>query len=211
MFLFSGDDKRSPEERLKTAAAAYLSGGEEPELLRAPSREAGEGWEVARGERGKPYFPKRPELGFSISHTGPLWACAFHRGPVGLDIQEHTRFRGEDWAAADERLGRLAVRFFHKKEAAYVGGRHERFFQIWAAKESYVKYTGRGIDEGFGEFSVLPSDLGERLPESWEALGVRFHETALSHGFTVCVCMERGAGCALYTCTGPAFRRQSIF
>ena len=49
----------------------------------------------------------------------------------------------------DRRYVNMAKRFFHEKEADYVQEKapYQRFFRVWAAKESYVKYTGKGIDE----------------------------------------------------------------
>ena len=55
------------------------------------------------------------------------------------------------------------------------GTPYQRFFEIWAAKESYVKYTGQGIDGGFGKFSTAPEAgniIRSRLP--WTAEGVWF-------------------------------------
>ena len=93
---------------------------------------------------GKAYFEDLPELRFSISHTDGLWACAFAREAVGLDVQKRRACEKE----------KLAARFFHPAEAAFVkdGG---DFFAVWCAKESYVKLTGRGIDAGFGAFSTV--------------------------------------------------------
>ncbi len=43
---------------------------------------------VARREKGKPWFPDRPEIRFNISHSGPLALCAVGSGEVGADIEE---------------------------------------------------------------------------------------------------------------------------
>ena len=42
---------------------------------------------IARTAKGKPYFPDRPDLHFSISHTGELSLCALSDRPVGADIE----------------------------------------------------------------------------------------------------------------------------
>ena len=49
------------------------------------------GWdrlpEMAREERGKPYFPGAPQYHFNLSHSGPFALCALSDRPVGVDIQ----------------------------------------------------------------------------------------------------------------------------
>ena len=42
---------------------------------------------VERAPGGKPYFPDRPELCFSLSHSGPWALCALGDGPVGADVE----------------------------------------------------------------------------------------------------------------------------
>ncbi len=163
--VFRAGDGRTGEERL--AAAARLAGYREMdeketapgELPAAPAcaAERTELWQIARTERGKPYFPNRPEVHFSISHSGELWVCAFSGRPVGVDVQQHVKKRGEGDREAAGRFGRMADRFFHPREAVWVREEpYERFFRIWTAKESYVKYTGEGIGAGFSQFSTAP-------------------------------------------------------
>ena len=43
--------------------------------------------EMARHERGKPFFPGRADLQFNLSHSGDLALCALDGAPVGVDIQ----------------------------------------------------------------------------------------------------------------------------
>ncbi|MDI9241453.1 4'-phosphopantetheinyl transferase family protein [Fusibacillus kribbianus] len=206
IFLFPADDSRRPEERLRAAAeASGLVRENSPEYI----------WHMARGIYGKPYFPAQPDLHFSISHSGDWWLCALSETPIGVDLQEHTKNRGEEEETAAARYGRMAERFFHPSEALWVcKNRYERFFMVWAAKESYVKYTGEGIGDSFGQFSVIPerpfslSADGERY---WTAAGVCFCEREFPQGYTTCICTGMPAEYALFTCTGPAFRRQSIF
>ena len=178
IFLYEQSDGRSREERLREAGEFYLN------RTGRPVPQAENCWLVERTERGKPFFPNQPSLQFSISHSGSVWACVMADRPVGLDIQEHTRFRHETEQEAADRYGRMAVRFFHEREAAYVQkDPGTRFFQVWAAKESYVKYTGRGIEGDFLMFSVIPDDAaGQRL---------YFQEWDYPVGMSLCVCMEQ--------------------
>ena len=107
-------------------------------------------WEIAEHDGGKPYFPEHPEIHFSISHSGEYWACAIASKEVGLDLQEEN---------ATARARKLAKRFFHPHEQAYLKSVDYRAFtRIWAAKESYLKYTGEGIAGGMSHFSVVDED-----------------------------------------------------
>ena len=79
--------------------------------------------ETAREPGGKPYFPARPELQFSLSHSHGGAVCALHSLPVGVDI--------EKLRPAPRRLAQ--------------GMEDEAFFRLWTAKEATVKREGRGI------------------------------------------------------------------
>lgn len=133
-------------EAVKALAARYLG---------ASADRYGE-LTVARTERGKPYFENCGEIHFSISHSGDLFACAFAPFPIGLDIQEHVKRRGETDTEAAERCLKIAKRFFHPDEVdALERDTVSAFYKIWTAKESYVKLTGRGIDGEFGDFCIF--------------------------------------------------------
>ena len=196
VYWFRQEDGRSPEEKMATALFDYT--GKTVDLQK---------WSIYRGERGKPFFAEQPQTFLSISHSGAYWACGLAAVPVGIDLQRHDRRRGETKKEAELRCGKLARRFFHKDEAAYVWEEdiYRRFFQIWAAKESYVKYTGSGIDDNFGRFSVLPNEgnslspyLSEEQDICWQGNGVWFTEYPEESrwgklGYTLCVCRERKA------------------
>lgn len=181
VFVFRADDGRTRAERLRAAACLTEDG-----VFPKEEGAAEELWRIDRKERGKPYFPNQPGLHFSISHSGALWVCAFSGHPVGVDIQKHTKKRKESDEEAGVRLARMAERFFHPDEAAWVREHPcQRFFQIWAAKESYVKYTGDGIGAGFGRFCLVPSD---EEAQTWKAEEVWFYGTELPGGYSLCVC-----------------------
>jgi phosphopantetheinyl transferase len=132
-FLRTDRERGKSDERLRAAAAraAGLRAGD-PSLL------------VRRTKEGKPYFPGE-NLHCSVSHSGGIWLCAISAAPVGVDIQLVGSCDTE----------RIAARFFHPDEAEWLRGRGpEAFFEVWCAKESYVKYTGAGILPGLDGFCV---------------------------------------------------------
>ena len=116
----------------------------------------GETPDMAAGPYGKPYLsgPEFEGVFFSRSNTrGHLVVC-FSEGEIGVDC-ENTEAR----PGIESRYESIAGRFFTEDERAYIAprapGAAGRFFEIWTAKEAYMKYTGRGFAEGFRSFSVF--------------------------------------------------------
>ena len=109
-----------------------------------------------RGEHGKPYFFGHglEDVFFSRSDTRGHAIVCFSDAEIGLDC-ENTRAR----PGIETRAGAIAKRCFTENERAYLDsdshGAARRFFEIWTAKEAYMKYTGRGFSEGFRTFSVF--------------------------------------------------------
>ena len=79
--------------------------------------------ETERGEGGKPFFPRRPDVRFNLSHSRGAVACAVHDEEIGVDIE---RLR-----TPPKRLGR--------------GMAPEDFFRLWTAREATVKRRGQGV------------------------------------------------------------------
>lgn len=107
--------------------------------------------QILRGKRGKPYFKEVP-IEFSVSHTGDLWVCLMDMDPVGVDVQQIRSCKRE----------KIADRYYTQDERDFVRSRGEAgFFQIWARKEAYAKYTGDGFKEELRSFSTLTDDRVE--------------------------------------------------
>jgi phosphopantetheinyl transferase (holo-ACP synthase) len=148
LYLYDHTAPGASEELLRAAAADYCG-----------VAHCGDAFTVAHGPHGKPYFsapPLRDRVHFSLSHSGAYLAVLFHDAQVGLDIED-LRIRS---ALTKERMERIAARFFTEDERQYVlagerSGLRQRFFDIWTAKEAYIKYTGRGMSEKLSSFSAL--------------------------------------------------------
>ncbi len=132
---------------------------------------------MGKDTHGKPYFLHFPELHFSISHSGDYWLAAFALAPVGIDIQLHTVCRRE----------LLAKRFFHLCEIEWLASNdYQDFFYVWTAKESYVKYTGQGIDDSFNDFSVVENNALAKQIKGAELLHLVFEEK-----YNICLCGQQ--------------------
>ena len=139
---------------MKLYAAAITDRKQSREFLHtALERYTGIGnWVIATEELGKPYAipasPDAPTVHFSLSHSGDYWIIALASYPLGLDLQEH---KGPCKPS-------LAMRYFHPEELSFWQKNEEKrevFYDIWCAKESYVKYTGEGITRNLSGFSCL--------------------------------------------------------
>ncbi len=154
-------DNRAAREDMLYSAASIFTGLDKSSFKKAAD------------EKGKPFFEGMPDLHFSISHSGGYWACAFGRSRLGLDLQRHDGCRRES----------IAKRFFHRDEAEYLESRsyaEKDFFELWAKKESYVKYVGEGLGIGLESFSVLDAE------KDYELRVLPFIE-----GYTLCLCSKR--------------------
>lgn len=90
--------------------------------------------EIAREPGGKPFFPSRPDICFSISHSHGAAVCALHDQPVGVDIEKLRH--------APQRLAK--------------GMEDGAFFRLWTAKEATVKRRGEGLEALLGPLELDP-------------------------------------------------------
>ncbi|MBQ9156056.1 MAG: 4'-phosphopantetheinyl transferase superfamily protein [Eubacterium sp.] len=143
-------ESQSSHVLLKDAVFRYCQGPCMPEgrkLIHYDDTE--DAFTIMKGSHGKPYIREYPHIHFSISHSGSFWACAIYNQEVGLDLQK-TDVR--NWE-------RLPGRFFHPDECLWMEGRtREDFCRLWAFKESYVKFNGKGLSQELSSFSVISKD-----------------------------------------------------
>lgn len=76
---------------------------------------------------GKPYFPERKDISFSLSHTKGFVLAAVSEHPLGADVEHRREIR----PALEKRL---------------LSGTHGDLdvFELWALRESWYKLTGEG-------------------------------------------------------------------
>lgn len=135
----AADQKRSlAGEMLARKYLSKLSGTAPEDLI------------FARGEHGKPYVMNIP-YHYSISHSGNYAVLAISDHPIGVDVEVIG-----DFSAI------LARKCFNESELQYIAGNdparrksmmQQCFFEIWTAKEAYLKYTGEGLAGGLDALS----------------------------------------------------------
>ena len=119
---------------------------------------------------GKPYLANVPDLHFNISHSGNLVVCALDVVPVGLDIEVHKSANLK-----------IAKRFFCQDEYEFIvksESTNEAFYNVWAKKESYVKWGGKGLSTPLNSFSILNME------------GIFFHSIDIRNDASCFICSE---------------------
>lgn len=81
---------------------------------------------IDKTEAGKPLFPDRPEIHFSLSHSKRHVMCAVGDAPVGADIEEERPLSR-----------RLVERYSTPEELSQF-----EFLELWVLKESRLKLMG---------------------------------------------------------------------
>lgn len=119
---------------------------------------------------GKPVLADRPDLWFSLSHSGRYALCAVSGAPVGADVQEM-------------RKAKLTIaRRFHPAERDWLSRRpgaeqQAALFRLWTRKEAWVKAVSADR-----VLSLSEADVIHRLP------GLTFRDFTLSGGYAAAVC-----------------------
>ncbi|MDD2972632.1 MAG: 4'-phosphopantetheinyl transferase superfamily protein [Lachnospiraceae bacterium] len=103
--------------------------------------------EINVDEFGKSHCMNRPDFCYNLSHSGDYVVCAQSDMEVGVDIQQVKAVNLN-----------IARRFFLPEEYQELQTEEQDqnrvFCQMWTMKESYVKYTGRGMEQGLDTFRV---------------------------------------------------------
>ena len=82
--------------------------------------------EIKKTPNGKPFFPERPDVFFSLSHAKTHVACVLSDVPVGVDIE------------SPREVSNRAVRFFCSEEELTLF----EPLELWVLKESFIKLIG---------------------------------------------------------------------
>ena len=127
---------------------------------------------VEKAPSGKPFIQGRDDFYYNLSHAGSWVAIAFGDSEVGVDVET---------LRTNTDLEAIARRYFAPEEQRCLfeaeANRHQRFFEIWTGKESYLKYLGTGLQKDLRSFSVLSPEPGLRL-----------HHRILPDGSCLCLC-----------------------
>ncbi|MBR3515027.1 MAG: 4'-phosphopantetheinyl transferase superfamily protein [Lachnospiraceae bacterium] len=173
---------KDPRKRAQSLAAGLLVQHAAREYL-GENAPAGI-YEILTTEQGKPYFKDFPDLHFSLSHSGQMVLVALSEQQVGADIQEWKELKAD-----------IAGRFFHPEETAYLrslpaSSSEKAFFDLWCLKESYIKYTGKGLSQPLDELdftSVLQGGGFAAFEFTEDGSRIRAELIEVPHGYSAAV------------------------
>ncbi|MBQ6907110.1 MAG: 4'-phosphopantetheinyl transferase superfamily protein [Clostridia bacterium] len=87
----------------------------------------------------KPYIKNYEKPYFNISHSGDMAVCAFSDSEIGCDIQ---KIKNVPQNIMKKICSSEEYNYLLSVDGGLVA---EEFCRIWTIKESYVKFTGKGI------------------------------------------------------------------
>ena len=140
---------------------------------------------LAHADNGKPFFPDRPELVVSISHSGHTAAVSIDNHRHGIDLERITAMRPK-----------LAARFYTANEQAFIDcaeNNDAAFFRIWTLKEAIIKAT----DHTLGELvSIETCTDGDVRLQYIDRSGCVWHlSSCVQFEHMLSVCSERNSHC----------------
>ena len=133
------------EKDKKLSAGAYL-------LLKKLLSEENITDSIFKTEKyGKAYISNHENIHFNLSHSGKMVLCAISDREIGADIEY-----------IDPTIDlNIAKHYFYN--SAYENimnakNRPDEFFKYWVLKESYMKYTGLGMNLQLDSFEIMIED-----------------------------------------------------
>ena len=103
------------------------------------------------GKYGKTYISNFENIYFNLSHSGKMVLCAISDREVGVDIEY-----------IDHEIDlSIAQHYFYNKEYESIMNSQnpaDEFFKYWVLKESYMKYTGLGMNLKLDSFEIKIED-----------------------------------------------------
>lgn len=107
--------------------------------------------EIMHEEFGKPYL-KGTDFSFNLSHSGNYAICAYSDHRIGADIQ-----------FLNKNLPKYTDRILSESEKTYIMQLNEAervyvFYELWARKESLIKWDGRGLRLPLQELSFVENN-----------------------------------------------------
>lgn len=100
---------------------------------------------------GKAYISNHENIYFNLSHSGKIVLCAISDKEVGVDVE---------YIDSEIDLN-IAKHYFYNREYENImnaDDKSDEFFKYWVLKESYMKYTGLGMNLKLDSFEIIIED-----------------------------------------------------
>ena len=105
-------------------------------------------FKIKTGKYDKPSICDHENIYFNLSHSGKMVLCAISDMEVGADIE---------YIDSEIDLN-IAKHYFYNSEYENImnaENRADEFFKYWVLKESYMKYTGLGMNLPLDSFEII--------------------------------------------------------
>lgn len=167
LYLAASPERKAKADRYRQSEDAVRCVAADALLRYAVLQRYGPALEFTVGHNpyGKPYITNIDGFYYNISHSGRWVVIGYGDCEIGIDVEKIN---------IDARKELIARRYFTEVEQNYIfsaaddQGQTQRFFQVWTAKESYIKYLGTGLATSLNSFSVIPS--GKTLGVHWQSI-----------------------------------------
>lgn len=137
-----------------------------------------------RNSNGKPALIGG-DVEFNVSHSGRWAVAAFHELPIGVDIEQMKE------ADMDMAQMMFAPEEYASLQALTGTERNQHFYDIWTAKESYIKALGEGLTIPLDSFSVQRmKDGGMKLIRGDQLRRWSFNQCRLDCDYSLTVCAQ---------------------
>ena len=100
---------------------------------------------------GKAYISNFENVYFNLSHSGKMVLCAISDREVGVDIE---------YSDPEIDLNIAKLYFYNGEYESIMNSQNpaDEFFKYWVLKESYMKYTGLGMNLKLDSFEIKIED-----------------------------------------------------
>ena len=100
---------------------------------------------------GKPYIQNYENFHFNLSHSRKIVLCAISDMEVGIDVE---------YIDPEIDLNIAKHYFFNEEYNSIIKSDNpaDEFFKYWVLKESYMKYTGFGMNLNLDSFEIIIED-----------------------------------------------------
>ena len=137
---------------------------------------------LSYSDKGKPYLSGCSHFFFNVSHAGDWVVAAFSDHEVGIDVE---RIKKINYNVAEQFFSQNENDHLSELEGAE---KLDYFFDLWTMKESYLKYTGKGLSEPLNSFTVSRSGDSFILKHSRLNEEVFLKQYYLQEGYKLAVC-----------------------
>jgi len=142
---------------------------------------------------GKPVIETMPHIHFNLSHAGRWIFCSVDNWPVGIDVEEVNKI---DLSISEHY-------FFHEEHTDIVNDADpcNRFFDYWTLKESYIKFTGKGLSQPLNSFRIKfrEKEVIGIETDTGPVDNVYFKQYAVEPGYKLALCAAHNSFPRNYT------------